>query len=95
MTRISSAYRSARSSVLAQQVVVLLFTSMILDGGDIFTMCLVALVGFWVGAVIICVRRPQTPTRVDLLFIRFGYFPLCILAVVLTLFIWRSKGLLK
>jgi hypothetical protein len=95
MIHIAPAYRRARSSVLIQQAVVLLLAGMNLDGGDILNMCLVALAGFWVGAVIICVRRPQTPSRFDLLFIRFASFPLCILAVLLTLSVWRWKGLLR
>ena len=95
MIHLAPAYRSVRASVLSQQAAVLLLASMILDGGDILSMCLVALVGFWAGAVIICARRPQTPTRLDLLFIRFGYLPLCILAVFFTLTVWRWKGLLN
>ena len=95
MIRIAPAYRSTRLSVLIQQAVVLLLTSMVLDGGDIFNMCLIALVAFWVGALIIGVRRPQTPTRSDLVFIRFGYFPLCVLTVSFTLSLWRWKGLLN
>jgi hypothetical protein len=95
MTNIAPAYKSAKSFVLIQQAVVLLLAGMNLDGGDAFHFCLVALLAFWVGAVIICVRRPQTPTRSDLLFIRFGYLPLCILTGFFTMSFWRWKGIWK
>jgi hypothetical protein len=92
-THIAPAYQRAKTFALVQQAIVLFLSALILDGGDVFHTCLGALAAFWIGAAIIGVRRPQTPTRLDLALIRFGYIPLCILAYLSTQFVWRLRGL--
>ncbi len=91
-TQFSPVYEGAKTFALVQQSIVLLLSSLVLDGGDVFHACLVALLAFWVGAIIIGVRRPQTPTRCDLVVIRYGYIPLCILFYRSMQYIWRLKG---
>jgi hypothetical protein len=74
--------RSLKEAVrfsLLQQLLILGFTSMILDGGVLCCICLYAAIGFWTGVVIIRLRRP-IPTTGDLAFIRVGYLPLCMIA---------------
>jgi hypothetical protein len=77
----SPAYRKAMWSALVQQLLILGFTSMILDGGVLCGICFNAAVGFWTGFVIIWIRRP-IPTAVDLAVIKVGYLLLCLIAFV-------------
>jgi len=71
-----SHYWPAQKDALGVQIPILLLTSQILDGGTVFAICLYASVGFWVGAYWAQKRRPL-PTKADLIFVRFGYLPLC------------------
>lgn len=74
----ASAYDEAVRFALFQQVPTALPSLMVLDGGGVAKVCGIAVAGFW-GAASLCVaRRPVTPTRGDLLRIRFGFFPVLI-----------------
>lgn len=90
---ISPAYRKPVFQAVALQVVIGLFSLMILDGGTTAQICGIALVAFWGGAVVLIWRRPQSPTQTDLALIRFGYLPLTMLAFFLAHFIWSVRGL--
>jgi hypothetical protein len=59
------------------------FSAMIMDGGLAKRYCLLALGPYWVGALIIMLRRPQAPsaTFMDQVFIRFGYL-FCLAGIV-------------
>jgi hypothetical protein len=89
----SSLHKPAIKSALLQQGVILVLAAGILDGGDIFSICLIALVAFWTGVFLIRRRRPQTPTRIDLFMIRGSYIPLCVIAFFLVHWFWRLRGL--
>ncbi len=88
-----SPYREAIKSALLQQGIVLVFTAGILDGGDLFRICLIALIAFWTGVGLIRRHRPKSPTRLDLILIRGSYLMLCILAFFLVHVSWRLRGL--
>jgi hypothetical protein len=85
-------YTAAIRSALAQQLVVLLVGTLVLDGGDVFRVSLIAFLAFWVAAFAIRLRRGLAPTRFDLLFIHRGYVPLCVLAFLLVHFFWRLRA---
>lgn len=88
-----SPYREAVKSALVQQGIVLFIAAGFLDGGDIFDICLIAFVGFWVGVYLIRRHRPQTSTKLDLIIVQVSYIPLCILAIFLVDCFWRLRGL--
>jgi len=54
------------------QLGLFVLTALILDGGATNRHCVVAIIGYWIGALPIIVRRRKTPTKVDLLFLRWG-----------------------
>jgi hypothetical protein len=89
---ISPAYRKAIFDALILQVVIVILSAMILDGGDCAQVCLVALLAFWGGAAVMIWRRPQAPTQADILLIRFGYFLVIFIAGALVHFIWHLRG---
>lgn len=79
-------------SAFVQQALILVLAGMILDGGVIGQMCLYALAAFWGGVAVILIRRRQSPSRLDLLLVRGGYLPVCVLSVILTRAIWHWRG---
>jgi hypothetical protein len=88
-----SPYREPTESAVVQQVIVLVLAAGILDGGDLFRICLIAAVAFWVGVVLIRRHRPQAPTKLDLMLIRGGYLVLCIMSFFLVQLFWKLRGL--
>jgi len=78
-----SPYKAAIKLALAQQIPILVLGASILDGGDIFSICLKPVIAFWVAVWFIRHRRPQTPTKFDLFAIRWSYMPLCVMTFFL------------
>jgi hypothetical protein len=62
------------------QVLLFLLTGLVLDFGRTNRLCAIALVGHWVGVLLVLHRRPLSPTRSDLWFIRWGAVPLLLAA---------------
>jgi hypothetical protein len=91
---ISPKYDSPIFEAVAIQIVLGLLGLMILDGGVIAQLCGIALVAFWGGAAVLIWRRPQSPSRVDIELIRFGYLPLIVISYFLVGWIWHLRGLL-
>lgn len=89
---ISPAYRKAIFDALILQIVIGILSAMILDGGGCAQIFGVALLAFWGGAAVLIWRHPQSPTQVDILLIRFGYFLVIFIAGVLIHFIWHLRG---
>lgn len=85
---ISPSYREATGVAAVIQVFVVFCSGLILDGGAIGQLCVMALPPFWAATAILIWRRPQQPTRFDLSFIRIGY----LLIVIATFFSLRSSG---
>jgi hypothetical protein len=90
---ISKAYDSPVFEALAIQIIIGLLSLMMLDGGQLAQVCGVALVAFWSGASLLIYRRPLSPSRIDLQVIRFGYFPVVVIAFLLANWIWHLRGL--
>jgi len=89
---ISPSYRKPIFEALVLQVLLGLFSLLILDGGTTARICGIALVAFWGGATVLIWRRPQSPTKTDIELLRFGYLPLAVLAFFLVHFIWNLRG---
>lgn len=90
---ISPKYQSPIFETVAIQIVLGIFSLQIIDGGDCARICGIALVAFWGGATVLIWRRPQTPTKIDIQLIRFGFLPVAVLAFFLVNFIWHLRGL--
>ena len=69
---LAPAYRSALRWGIGFQAVGSVLTSLLLDHGRQAQLFLAALVGHWVGIGLIMWRRPQSPSKWDLLFVRYG-----------------------
>jgi len=55
-----------------QQVVLAVLAGLVLDMGQTVRIMAAAIIGYWIGVVIIVVRRPLSPSKGDLLFVRWG-----------------------
>jgi hypothetical protein len=64
----------------------------VLDMGVSLRACCYASEGFWLGVILILVRRPRNPTRGDLLYIRWGLVPIVLVAHPLFMLVWKLKG---
>ena len=78
---------------LLQQAVVLLFAAGIMDRGNILKISLGATLACWTVAGSVWIRRRDSPTRVDLVFIRWGFIPLCVLTNLIVHYVWSLKKL--
>lgn len=83
---LSPKYHGAIEMAIAWQLIILLTTALMLDGGMLFRLSLVGAGAHWALILICLVRRPETPTRMDLGFIRFGYVPVGV-------FLWILVGI--
>ena len=90
---IPSPYRGAIRDAIYVQVPVIFLSGFSLDGGDLGAMCLIAALAYWCATVLLVVRRPDAPSRLDLAFVRFGYLPLAVATYHYTHYLWRVRGI--
>ena len=78
---------------LVLQIVFGLLSGLMLDGGQLLQMWLFTMAAYWVGSIVMMIRRPDNPTKVDLFLIRWS-FPVLFLFVTipLSILIWRLRG---
>jgi hypothetical protein len=89
-----SVYSYAITLALAQQAVVLVFASLILDGGVVFRFCVAAAIASWVCTLLILLRRPKQPTPFDLAIIKYGFWPALPIVFVLGAAVFGMAGTL-
>jgi hypothetical protein len=70
----------------------LILTALILDGGRSFAFCQVAVVGHWLGVLIVALRRFRSPTFWDVIFIRYGGIMLFLLLGLIAPAVWSIIG---
>jgi hypothetical protein len=89
---LSPAYREAVWVALVLQVIATLFLLTILDGGTLAKVGGAAMAGFWIGAAVVMVRRPRSPSTLDLLYVRWGYIAMLIVGIACMNFIGALRG---
>ncbi len=92
-TPISKDYGKALRVSLVFQVFFMLLAVLCLDYGQLLQIWCFSMTGFWGAFLLIVNRRPQSPTRGDLFFIRWGFpmiFPFG--AMLVAGFIWKLRG---
>jgi hypothetical protein len=88
--RIHPAYDHQIWFSIAQQVILTILACLVLDEGEVAHGMGAILVGYWIGTVIILLRRPFSPTKGDLLFVRWG----CSLLAAAVVCVCLARGLL-
>lgn len=71
-TWVAREYRLPLTLNVAVQVLLMMLSLTVLDGGFIARVLGLAAVGYWAGILLILLRRRQRPSRSDLLFARVG-----------------------
>ena len=86
---VSDSYRRSLWIALALQGAIGALSALMLDFGMMARCSLIALLAFWGGTLMVLLRRPRNPTRIDLWLIRWGYLPLVITVQVVARSVWH------
>ncbi len=70
---ISPIYRRSLVVAVCVQVMLLILGILVPDLGEWSRAVLLAVVAFWVVTLSVLIRRPCSPTRLDLMFVQYGY----------------------
>jgi hypothetical protein len=70
--KIAPAYDQQIWFSIKQQVVLSILAALVLDMGETAGAMAVVMTGYWIGTSIIVMRRPLSPSKGDLLFVRWG-----------------------
>lgn len=82
--------------ILVQQFLAALIMSLVLDGGNLFWLCIASIATYWLSVGVLgCVRRVQrTPmTQIDVALMNGGFFPLFAVVTAAAQLVWWLKGL--
>ncbi len=79
---ISPAYDRVIRKTLILQLFIGVIALLLLDGGITARVVGIALTIFWLSAAVLISRRPYNPTRVDLAFLRWGFWAILAIAVL-------------
>ena len=75
------------------QFAALVFAGLTLDMGEWqLATCRIS-AAFWMGVIIVLVRRHNSLTRGDHRFLRYGLLPLLVIGIPITLTIWQRRGI--
>jgi len=84
---VSESYRPAFRLALLQQIPWAMLCLLMLDFGRTAKICAIAMLAFWIVAFTMMARRPQSPTRIDIVFIRWAFFPIFLVTFLLAEFV--------
>lgn len=80
-------YADSLRLALVQQLPCLVLCALLLDHGRMLRLCLIAILGFWLFAMLCLARGHRKFDPVGLLFLRWGFFPLLTMVFFLNGFI--------
>ncbi len=79
MSELSPRYRPLLKQSVAMQAVLILASACAMDGGASIVGATAGLILFWIVVLFLIRRHPESPSRLDVLIIRFG--PLALVAL--------------
>ena len=85
---IAAGYIQGFIIALIFQAIFLLLGSIALDLGEQLRWTILSIIAYWITALIIVIRRPQSPTRFDLAAIRSGFIVIFLLVIAFTGVAW-------
>jgi hypothetical protein len=89
---LSPAYRQAVKLALILQIFATFILLNLLDGGTLARVGGAAMIGFWTGVAFIMLRRPRSPSPLDLLYVRWGYLAMLIVGIACMSFMGALRG---
>lgn len=90
---ISNSYRGPLRTAVGLSVLFAVLSALMLDGGQAARLSAIGLLIFWSSVMMAIWRRPQTPTPLDLLLVRWGCVPLVLGFQVAIYIVWHLRGL--
>lgn len=90
--RLSPLYGPAIRFGLLTQAILGLFTALLLDFGEVFNIFKIAFLAHWLGIALIMWRRSVSPTKSDIVFIRWGTPLLMFTVAPIARFVWKVIG---
>jgi hypothetical protein len=93
MAKIPSVSRDLTLALVVQGFAVLLAASS-LDMGQLMLATAGTSIAYWVGVMLVILRRSKTLTEGDHLFIRFGLIPILVIGIPAFFCVWAFKGAL-
>lgn len=92
-TPIAPGYLRNLGASVAVQLFLLTVGSLLTDGGQVAQFAAMSLLPYWIMALVVMMRRGKTPSRGDLVAIRYGYLFVFAGVVILSTLRWRVMGL--
>ena len=91
-TILSPQYGRALGRGAAVICVVCILAALVLDGGLTVQVTLIAIMGYLGGVTAVACRRPQSPSRFDLMLIAWGFVPLWLIVQFGARYAWTAMG---
>ena len=85
--------KGAIKFTLLYQLPLGLLTSMILDGGMIFTYWSITMLAYFVSAFMIMKRKENSRTKTDLIYLKFSSLIILVITPFITRVVWTIKGI--
>ena len=87
------AYGRAIKQALSEESIVVILAFLMLDDGKFcLHVALLSLAAHWLAVCLIVVRRPTTPTAMDLLIVKYGFFLILIVYFTVGPIYWAKVG---
>ena len=90
---ISDRYQRPLLMAMVISTIIAILSALTLDGGETARLTGIGLLVYWAWVVVAVWRRPDNPTSIDLLLIRWGFLPLIIGFQVAIRYVWHWRGL--
>ena len=91
-TILSPQYGRALARGAAVIFLVCIQAALVLDGGLTVQVTLIAIMGYLGGVTAVACRRPQSPSRFDLMLIAWGFVPLWLIVQFGARYAWTAMG---
>ena len=69
-----------------------ILAALMLDGGLTLNAAVIAVVAYWLAFGIVLFRRASSPTRLDMLLVRYGFLLVFAFVVMIGPFVWAALG---
>ncbi len=87
-------YVSALGVAILLQVLSVIFAAMASHSSFLLQIWWRSVVVYWGGFMMVLLRRPYTPTRIDLVLIEWGLLCLFVLTTIISGIVWRLAGVM-
>ncbi len=91
---LSKDYQSALKAALLLQIVTGLLAAIAIHGGLLFELWWRPMAAYWGCFIVMVFRRPNTPTKLDLILVEWGFVLLIPCTFIFSVLIWRWMGVI-